>query len=35
MPPNGWNVAVIEPDRVQTGYHDGGAPAWFATIKHI
>ena len=31
---NGWNVAAIEPDRVQTTYHDDdGAPAWFATIK--
>jgi hypothetical protein len=26
---------AIEPDRVQTGYHDDGAPAWFATIKRI
>jgi 2-polyprenyl-3-methyl-5-hydroxy-6-metoxy-1,4-benzoquinol methylase len=24
-----------EPDRVQTRYHDDGAPAWFATIKRI
>jgi SAM-dependent methyltransferase len=30
-----WNVAAIEPDRVQTRYHDHGAPAWFATIKRI
>jgi SAM-dependent methyltransferase len=34
-PSNGWNVAAIEPDRVQTRYHDQGAPAWFATIKRI
>jgi len=34
-PSNGWNVAAIEPDRVQTRYHDDGAPAWFATIKRI
>ena len=35
-PGTGWNVAAIEPDRVQTGYHDGdGAPAWFATITRI
>jgi len=34
-PGNGWNVAAIEPDRVQTRYHDDGAPAWFATIKRI
>lgn len=33
---NGWNVAAIEPDRVQTRYHgDNGAPAWIATIKRI
>jgi SAM-dependent methyltransferase len=31
----GWNVAAIEPDRIQTRYHDDGAPAWFATIKRI
>jgi hypothetical protein len=34
-PGNGWKVAAIEPDRVQTRYHDDGAPAWFATIKRI
>jgi SAM-dependent methyltransferase len=32
---NGWNVASIEPDRIQTRYHDDGAPAWFATITRI
>jgi SAM-dependent methyltransferase len=30
---NGWTVAAIEPDRVQTRFHDDGAPAWLATIK--
>jgi SAM-dependent methyltransferase len=34
-PSTGWNLAAIEPDRVQTRYHDGGAPAWFATIRRI
>jgi SAM-dependent methyltransferase len=35
-PGAGWNVAAIEPDRVQTRYHDDhGAPAWFATINRI
>ena len=34
-PSNGWNVAAIERDRIQTRYHDDGAPAWFATIKRI
>ena len=32
---NGWNVAAIEPDRVQTRYHDNGASAWLATVKRI
>ena len=32
---NGWSVSAIEPDRLQTRYHDNGAPAWFATIKLI
>jgi SAM-dependent methyltransferase len=32
---NGWDVAAIEPDRLQTRYHDNGAPAWVATIKRI
>jgi SAM-dependent methyltransferase len=35
-PSNGWTVAAIEPDRLQTRFHDhDGAPAWFATIKRI
>ena len=34
-PRNGWNVLAIEPDRVQTRFHDDGAPAWLATIKRI
>ena len=34
-PSAGWNVAAIEPDRVQTRYHADGAPAWFVTIKRI
>jgi len=32
---SGWNVAAIEPDRIQTRYHDAGASAWLATIKRI
>jgi SAM-dependent methyltransferase len=32
----GWNVATIEPDQLQTRFHDAdGAPAWLATIKRI
>lgn len=31
---DGWRVAAIEPDRVQTRFHDDdGAPAWLATIS--
>jgi SAM-dependent methyltransferase len=32
---NGWNVVAIEPERIQTRFHDRGAPAWLATIKRI
>jgi ubiquinone/menaquinone biosynthesis C-methylase UbiE len=32
-PSCGWNIAAVEPDRLQTRYHDHGAPAWLATIK--
>jgi len=31
----GWNVAAIEPARIQTRFHNDGAPAWLATIKRI
>ena len=31
----GWSVAGIEPDRIQTRFHDDGAPAWLATIKRV
>ena len=31
-PSAGWKVAAIEPDRLQTRFHDDGAPAWVATI---
>jgi SAM-dependent methyltransferase len=35
-PSLGWDVIAIEPDRLQTRYHDdGGAPAWLATIRRI
>jgi SAM-dependent methyltransferase len=33
-PGSGWRVAAIDPDRIQTRFHDDdGAPAWLATIK--
>ena len=31
----GWEVAAIEPERVQTCFHENGAPAWLATMKRI
>ncbi len=31
-----WQVAAIQPDRVQTRFHDeNGAPAWLATINRL
>jgi SAM-dependent methyltransferase len=35
QPSNGWKVAAIRGDRIETRFHDNGAPAWFATIKRI
>jgi SAM-dependent methyltransferase len=34
-PSTGWNAATIEPDGLQTRFHEHGAPAWLATIKRI
>ena len=34
-PSTGWNVAAIEPNRLQTRYHDAGAPAWLGTMKRV
>jgi SAM-dependent methyltransferase len=35
-PGSGWDIAAIEPDRLQTRFHDAdGAPAWRATITRI
>ena len=32
-PGSGWNIAAIDPDRIQTRFHEEeGAPAWLATI---
>jgi SAM-dependent methyltransferase len=31
----GWTITNLEPTRVQTRFHDNGAPAWLATIKRI
>jgi SAM-dependent methyltransferase len=35
QPSNGWSLATIMRDRIQTRFHNDGAPAWFATIKRI
>lgn len=32
---HGWNIQAIEPERIQTRFHDNGAPGWLATIKRI
>ena len=32
---SGWNVSAIEPERIETRFHDDGAPAWLATIKRL
>ena len=35
-PGSGWHVAAVQPDRIQTRFHDDhGAPAWLATVKRI
>lgn len=34
-PDAGWDVASIEPEQFQTRIHEGGAPAWLATIRRI
>jgi SAM-dependent methyltransferase len=34
-PEIGWDITTIQPDRLQTRYHDNGAPAWLATIKRL
>ena len=34
-PGNGWRVAAIKPEQLQTRFHADGAPAWFATITRI
>ena len=31
----GWRVAAVDPDRIETRFHDDGAPAWLAMVKRI
>jgi SAM-dependent methyltransferase len=32
-PSSGWRLITIDPDRVETRFHDHGAPAWLATCR--
>jgi ubiquinone/menaquinone biosynthesis C-methylase UbiE len=32
---SGWQVEAIGADRIQTRFHDDGAPAWLATIRRL
>ncbi|WP_433527415.1 class I SAM-dependent methyltransferase [Nocardia pseudovaccinii] len=32
---SGWNITALEPERIETRYHDDGAPAWLATINRV
>jgi SAM-dependent methyltransferase len=34
-PDEGWDVAAISPDLLETRFHDHGASAWLATIKRL
>jgi ubiquinone/menaquinone biosynthesis C-methylase UbiE len=34
-PGTSWSVAAIAPERVETRFHDHGAPAWLATMERI
>jgi ubiquinone/menaquinone biosynthesis C-methylase UbiE len=34
-PSHGWRVAAVKRERIETRFHDHGAPAWLATIKRI
>jgi SAM-dependent methyltransferase len=31
----GWEMAAVEPVRLETRFHDSGAPAWLATVTRI
>ena len=34
-PGTGWNVVAIERERIETRFHEAGAPAWLARIRRI
>jgi hypothetical protein len=29
----GWRVTRVRPERIETRFHDHGAPAWLATVR--
>jgi SAM-dependent methyltransferase len=29
----GWNIVAVARERIETRFHDSGAPAWLATVK--
>jgi hypothetical protein len=32
---SGWKIAALEPERIETTFHDAGLPGWLATITRI
>jgi hypothetical protein len=32
---SGWSVAAMEPERIETRFHDAGASAWLAAVTKI
>lgn len=32
---SGWSIVSINPERVETTFHENGAPAWLAAIKRL
>jgi SAM-dependent methyltransferase len=34
-PGKGWELASVVPDRVDTRFHENGAPAWLATARRV
>lgn len=34
-PSAGWNIASVEPERIETRFHEHGAPAWWARIDRV
>jgi SAM-dependent methyltransferase len=32
---SGWEIAALEPDRIETRFHDHGASAWLAKITRV